>query len=210
MSLVELSKGFTVEPWADFVEHVLTLHFRRPDVGILNITCDFAFTASGKASDAGKTSRVYARVQNTNATSTTEPAYRGWTGMTGDDSGGWIGLMVGYVNSTTTTDLTGANATSANAAGIVTSTTGTTDAAAAVATGEEPVVQTFANYNQARYFAPAAALMPPSQKVARLFPIVDEFSPDGDLNTKEGAYKMLTLMGINTPTGVFPPGWKGR
>jgi hypothetical protein len=117
--------------------------------------------------------------------------------------------MVGYVNSTTITDLTATNVTSANTAGIVNGTTVTTDAAVAATAGEEPVVQTFASYNQVRYFAPAAALMPPLQKVARLFPILDEFSPDGDLNTKDGAFKMLTLMGINVPTGVFPPGWKG-
>ena len=62
----------------------------RLDQGVLNVTCVFQFTASARASDAGKVATVTARVRNTNCSTC-----RGWTGMTGDDGGGYIGIMIG-------------------------------------------------------------------------------------------------------------------
>ena len=151
----------------------------RPDTGVLTVTCDIAFTASGRASDAGKSVRISARVQNTEATHVTSPAYRGWTGMTGDNKGGFVGVILSRTPQ------------------------------------GEPFAQTFAGFNRQRYFSPATALIPKPQKVAKLFPIVDYFVPDGDLATREEAYSMMQRMGINTPSGVVddsvtPPGWGGR
>lgn len=62
----------------------------RLDEGILNVTCVFRFTASSRASDDGKTATVTARVRNTNCS-----MCPGWTGMQGDDGGGYIGVMLG-------------------------------------------------------------------------------------------------------------------
>lgn len=65
----------------------------RKDHGQLNITCDFQFTATAKhPADAGKVTRITARIQNSNSS---EP---GWDGMKycgGDGCGGYIGLMIG-------------------------------------------------------------------------------------------------------------------
>lgn len=62
----------------------------RLDNAVLNITCFFLFTASARISDAGKSAIVSARIPNSNCSNC-----RGWTGMTGDDEGGYIGLMIG-------------------------------------------------------------------------------------------------------------------
>jgi hypothetical protein len=58
---------------------------------------------------------------------------------------------------------------------------------AAAGMGGEPMVQTFASYNQERYFEPATAAIPPPSRVASLFPILDQFLPDGDLTSRAGA-----------------------
>jgi hypothetical protein len=63
----------------------------RLDVGVLNINCRFALAGR----DAGKTATVKAAIQNTDCATC-----RGWTSMTGDDGGGYIGLMLGRDNST--------------------------------------------------------------------------------------------------------------
>jgi hypothetical protein len=62
----------------------------RLDTAVLNITCYFSFTGSARGSDDGKTAVVTARIPNSNC-STCE----GWTGMVGDNGGGYIGLMLG-------------------------------------------------------------------------------------------------------------------
>ena len=96
--------------------------------------------------------------------------------MTDDDDGGWIGLMVGRDP----------------VAGSPLHRTAT----------PTPVVQTFASYNQARYFDEADAQIPVESAMPRLFPVVDWFAPDGDLNTREGAFAMMERMGINVHTGT--------
>jgi hypothetical protein len=139
----------------------------RLDTGVLNITCHFLLTGR----DAGRSPiQIRAAVQNTNCTSC-----RGWTGMHGDDSGGYIGVMLGRDNSTGT-----------------------------------PTIQTFADFNRERYWANLAGV-PTASKIAKLFPIIDSFQPDGDITTREDAFaamhdKMLT----NMPMGVLPPMWTGR
>lgn len=130
----------------------------RLDTGILNITCRFALTGR----DAGKKVTVTAAVQNTDCATC-----RGWTGMTGDDSGGYIGLMLGRASSS------GA-----------------------------PSIETFASYNQRRYWANLDSV-PTPKKIAKLFPILDEFVADGDITTQEDAFAaMHGKMGINLPQGA--------
>ena len=139
----------------------------RLDTGILNITCSFALTGR----DAGKGPiTIRAAIQNTDCATC-----RGWTGMKGDDGGGYIGLMLGRDN------LTGA-----------------------------PTIQTFADFNRQRYWADLASVPAPA-KIAKLFPILDSFVPDGDITTREDAFAaMHGKMGTNIPEGALPPDWKGR
>lgn len=56
------------------------------DLGVLNISCAFAFT--GK--DVGKTAQISARVQNTDCATC-----RGWTTLGDTNAGGYIGIMMG-------------------------------------------------------------------------------------------------------------------
>jgi len=106
----------------------------RLDAGVLNITCRFDLTGQ----DAGKSVTLSARLQNTDCATC-----RGWTGMVGDDGGGYIGLMLGRNSSTAA-----------------------------------PILQTFADFNRQHYWSDLDGVPTPA-KIAKLFPIVDEFVPDG-------------------------------
>ena len=139
----------------------------RLDTGVLNITCQFKLTGR----DAGQAPiTIHAVMQNTDCASC-----RGWTGMEGDDKGGYIGLMLGRDNHT-----------------------------------GRATIQSFAEFNRQRYWSDLDAVPTPS-KIAKLFPIMDSFEPDGDITTRQDAFAaMHDKMGTNIPSGVLPPDWAGR
>jgi hypothetical protein len=139
----------------------------RLDTGVLNITCQFKLTGR----DAGQAPiTIHAVMQNTDCASC-----RGWTGMEGDDKGGYIGLMLGRDNHT-----------------------------------GRATIQSFAEFNRQRYWSDLDAVPTPS-KIAKLFPIMDSFEPDGDITTRQDAFAaMHDKMGTNIPSGVLPPDWPGR
>ena len=147
----------------------------RLDTGVLNITCQFTLTGR----DAGQAPiTIHAAVQNTDCASC-----RGWTGMKGDDDGGYIGLMLGRAT---------------GASHLYGSDTGTA------------TIQTFAEFNRQRYWKDLDAV-PTPPKIAKLFPIMDSFVPDGDITTRQDAFAaMHDKMGTNIPSGVLPPDWSGR
>ena len=74
----------------------------------------------------------------------------------------------------------------------------------------EPSVQTFAGFNRAEYYSKMGTIPARPAKTAALFPILDTFSTDADLTTKEEAFAALSRMGVNVPTGATPPSWSGR
>ena len=70
----------------------------------------------------------------------------------------------------------------------------------------EPSVQTFAGFNRAEYYSKMGTIPARPAKTAALFPILDTFSTDADLTTKEEAFAALSRMGVNVPTGATPWG----
>ena len=73
-----------------------------------------------------------------------------------------------------------------------------------------PSVQTYAGFNSAEDYSKMGNIPAKPVKTVVLFPIIDVFSADADLTTKEDAFAALIRIGVNVPDGATPPQWSGR